>query len=455
MAEALGPRRQALFRAWKRTAARERNGSNFDFTPSNRTQQAQEATTAFLADPTRSRFEKLWTREVIADAVMGGPALVVDNHDSVEAVADTVRDIQTATEYNPDWKGKIGNKTACWELYGRLHPTAAPILNITCASGLEDMGFTRPSSYDVAADQWAAFRSAYESVVGHATAGTEHEVPLHHEMSELLWYVARTDTETIRSELDVDLRQDALITGWRDETPLEHSIELNGHEKHIEGFIEAEKNGGFTADGPNDLWNGTHWEDWKDVYMEYLSESVWPAYDKTDLTGEEAVQLVEDLSETATLSKLVPPYLYGSQTGGQMWTEFRDRTEAQPEEAAETLSYLFDNDIDLTLRLDRFIHFYDLDRSPGVLMSLVTMLLLFAYPKQYAFYKHEMVSDFFDEYSDYNIEQGFDSTQYWKFNQVCKKQLLADLERGLTDKDPTMMDVYTLLYIWQEKHYSG
>lgn len=62
------------------------------------------------------------------------------------------------------------------------------------------------------------------------------------------------------------------------------------------------------------------------------------------------------------------------------------------------------------------------------------------------------MKSFFDAYADYDVRQGYNPRQYCKLNLACKDQLLEALRRGLEDKDPTLLDVYTLLYVWDE-HY--
>lgn len=71
----------------------------------------------------------------------------------------------------------------------------------------------------------------------------------------------------------------------------------------------------------------------------------------------------------------------GWTVGGILWNEFRSYSEAHPGDAARVLSYLFDEETNVTIRLDRFGQFYDsLETTGGPLMSLATMLLTFVYP---------------------------------------------------------------------------
>jgi len=69
----LGPRRQALLQSWKEHIVTEESGPGFDFTPTNRTAEAQRKTEAFVRNPSEDSLEEIWSRDVIADSVFGGP----------------------------------------------------------------------------------------------------------------------------------------------------------------------------------------------------------------------------------------------------------------------------------------------------------------------------------------------------------------------------------------------
>lgn len=452
----LGSRRRALLEAWGTLIKTEASGLNFDMTDENRTITTQRRVEQFLQAPTVERFEELWQVGVLGDSVMGGPKPVIDRHNSIEGVAETLQEINEATSYNPAWEARFLVPSVVWELYGRLHPEREPILNSTCAAGLSEMGFARPSDFESVQREWAAFKEVYKSVVGHATSGTQHAVPLHHEMNEFLWFISATDDDDLQLVLQDVADRYFPIAGWQDETPLKQDLQLSGHMEHIEGYSEAEQQGGFEENGPQDLWNQGYWEDWKDAYLTHIEETIHPRYELTDLAPTAVGPLLNDLTERTTLSSTIPTYLLGGQSGGILWNEFRQYSEANPEEAAATLSYLFDEDRELTIRLDRFARFYgSLDTTGGPLMSLATMLLTFRYPTEYVFYKHGLMKHFFATYADYSVRRNYNPDQYWKLNLACKNQILAELRRGLADKEPTLLDVYTLLYVWKGNYHEG
>lgn len=444
----IGPRRQALLQSWKEHILTKESGSGFDFSPMNRTAEAQRKTEAFVQDPSEDSLEEIWSRDIIADSVFGGSTALLNKWDGeVNELAQEFEQIQEATEFDPIWERHFLTDQAVWELYGRLHPDIALILNSECSRGLSYMGFSRPSTYIGAQTEWNEFRSVYETHVGHATAGTDHEVPLNHEMSEFLWFVATTDEEELRQILLADVDEYRPLVGWRDETPLSNDIQFSGLMPVLDGYVTAKKEGGFERDGPDDLWNQGYWEDWKGEYLQHMETQVKPKYDLTDLSGTDIEPLLDDLTESTTLSTPIPSYMLGGRQGGILWSEFKKASLENPKEAAATLSYLFDTDEDINIRLDRFATFYrNLDTSGGPLLSLATVFLTFAYPQDYVFYKYSRMNHFFDEFADYNVRTGFNTDQYWKLNTACKTQILDDLTRDLDDA--TMLDVYTLLYVW-------
>ncbi len=448
----LGPRRQALLQSWKEHIVTEESGPGFDFTPTNRTAEAQRKTEAFVRNPSEDSLEEIWSRDVIADSVFGGPTALLKKWDGeVDELALEFERIQEATEYDPIWERHFLTNQGVWELYGRLHPETAPILNSECSRGLAFMGFSRPSAYTGAQTEWNEFRSVYDTHVGHATAGTDHEVPLNHEMSEFLWFVATTDEDELRRTLLAGVDEYRPLVGWRNETPLSNDIQFSGLMPILDGYVTAKKQGGFERDGPDDLWNKGHWEDWKDEYLQHMETHVKPKYDLTDLSAADVEPLLDDLTESTTLSTPVPSYMLGGQQGGILWSEFKNASLEDPGEAAATLSYLFDTDEDVNIRLDRFATFYrNLDTSGGPLLSLATVFLTFAYPQDYVFYKYSRMNHFFDEFADYNVRTGFNTDQYWKLNTACKTQILDDLARDLDNA--TLLDVYTLLYVWDRNY---
>ena len=112
---------------------------------------------------------------------------------------------------------------------------------------------------------------------------------------------------------------------------------------------------------------------------------------------------------------------------------------------------LFDEDEYIGVRMDRFAELYgSLDEGGGGLLSLATILLTFAYPREYIFYKWSLMSSFFGDFAAYDVDTGYETDQYWKLNLACREQILPVLDRELDDA--TLLDVHTLLYVYHKEY---
>jgi hypothetical protein len=446
-----GPRRRALLTAWGEHAAQTATGPGFDFTPDNRTQRTQAAVDAFITEPTTEKFESLWMYDTLADSIIGGANTVLDDwNEDLEALAAQLETMATAPEYNPAWELRFPSETAVWELYGRLQPEAAPIVYSECLRGFREFGYDQPDTFDTATARWAEFRDAYLDIAGYATEDTPHEVPLNHEISELFTFLATQDDGEI---IEVLQSSDGYypLSRWRQEGTLESELQLQGHESHLEGFIEAKQRGGLTEDGPENLWNRGYWEDWKQEYREHFRTTIEPKYQLTALTAADIEPLLGDLAYTASLGTTIPAYMLGGRQGGILWSEFKKQSLVDPERTATVLSYLFDEDEYIGVRMDRFAELYgSLDEGGGALLSLATILLTFAYPREYVFYKWSLMSSFFTDFAGYDVGTGYDTDQYWKLNLACREQLLSALEDEF--EDATLLDIHTLLYVYHKEY---
>ena len=459
MSEELGPRRTALLSSWGDHIVHVAAGPGFDLTDSNRTWRTQARTDAFLEEGTEAAFRELWTNEILTDAVYGGPNAVLKRFDTIGDLVELIAEIADSSTYDPDWESHFLAATAVWELYGRLHPEQAPILNSECNTGLKKMGLDKPRSYSAANKQWTTFKQLYTEIVGHATAGTDHEVPLHHEMSEFLEFAATTPEEDLIEILGESSDEYAPIIGWETEGKRETEIEFDELSTHIEGYVSAKLDGGLKKEGPKDLWNQGHWEHWKDELQDHIETSVKPNYDIRELGPRDVEDFIAEFSAKTSLSGPVTAHMLGGQQGGILWHHFKTRSAESPSEAAEVLSYLFQNEVDIDLRLDRFAKFYRTESTgPGQLISLPTLLLMFVYPQEYIFYKWSLMNGFFGEFSEYSVETGFNTRQYERLNRSLKVEVLPRLQKEMrkqasdTPLEISMLDVHSLLYILREVH---
>jgi len=449
--ESLGPRRQALLEAWGEHIATTEAGPGFDFSIENRTAQTQKQVEAFLENPSTEQFESLWTYEVLADSLVGGSQAVLRQwNDNIDGLTERIAAIRDADSYHRRWERSFPKQTAVWELYGRLHPDSAPVLCSECNRGFDLMGLERGASFTAATSAWDEFVKTYDNIVGYATQGTPHEVPRNHEISEFLQFIATQDDETILGELQSDETYRPL-SRWRQEGPIESDIEIRGHETHLEGYVTAKKNGAFTDEGPEDMWNGGHWESWKQEYQQHMESVIKQRYNLTDLQADEIESFLDDLNETMSISNPVPSYMLGGRQGGILWSGFKDRSLEDPERTADVLSYLYDENEYIGIGLDRFAELYGtLDEGGGGLLSLATILLTFAYPRKYVFYKWSLMRSFFGDFTEYEVGTGYDTDQYWKLNLACREQLLPVMDREFDEA--TLLDVHSLLYVYHNKY---
>jgi hypothetical protein len=121
-------------------------------------------------------------------------------------------------------------------------------------SGLDDFGFDKPTSYRDR-DGYEAFADAYDAVVGHATAGTDHEVPWHFEIEQFLVMLGTTDRVEVLEELPVPADAPDL-TGWHAEGQAGR-ITFQGVDVLIDKYIEARARDGFEQP-ESETWGGNY-----------------------------------------------------------------------------------------------------------------------------------------------------------------------------------------------------
>ncbi|THE66379.1 hypothetical protein D8Y22_02615 [Salinadaptatus halalkaliphilus] len=381
---------------------------------------------------------------------MGGSALVLNTWPgTLDDLAARFERMQTAEEYDPSWEDDIVATSAIWELYGHMDPANRPILNSQVMSGLDSLGFNKPADYQNRRG-FERFADAYDSIVGHATAATDHEVPWYFELEQFLVMAGTENQYDIHSALPVDPEYPKVV-GWEAEGHA-GKIVFRDLAPLLEKYTESKAGGGFEK-GETGLW-GDYWESWKWTHADHIRTNVRTEYEITDLSGDELESFLKQFKNApdVELSSTVPTYLLGGRSGGILWNDFKNRSLEHPHDAAEVLSMLFDENKPLTDRLARFNDFYaPLETSPGPLLSLATMFLMLTYPTEYVMYKYGKFSSFFEEYSDYNVSTGFEPKQYWVLNEASQR--IVRRLNGMFDEDPridteaSMLDVHTLIWV--------
>lgn len=278
----LGPRRAGLLEAWGEYAEATAESEFHSFGSDNRHKRVSQRLEAFLDSPTVDRFQDLWTAEVLRDAVVGGPSLVLNSWPgTVEDLARQFNTMQAATAYDPAWEESFVATGALWELYGHMDPTSRPILNSAVLTGLDGFGFQKPHSYQDRTG-YDRFATAYEAVVGHATTGTDHEVPWHFEIEQCLSMLGELDMETLTDELS-EGSSESHLAGCQAEGNAGR-IAFQNIEPLLDEYIQSRAAGGFSQED-TDTWGSNHWESWKWAHADHIQTDVRSTFDLTALDG--------------------------------------------------------------------------------------------------------------------------------------------------------------------------
>ncbi len=212
----------------------------------------------------------------------------------------------------------------------------------------------------------------------------------------------------------------------------------------IARFVKMWKDGGYKQDAESPVG----WETWKWEYRRHLQDEFLADHRVTELSADEIPTLVGVLDEPVGIETKIPVYMLGGgANGGIAWDDFKKISESDPEATADTLSFFFDSDEDIVERLNTFQEFYtDVDTAPGSLLALAACLLMFVHPNQYIHYKWTEMRNFFEEFSEHKVSQGFNPEEYRELNDGCKR--LRDQLRGRVE-DASMLHVQTMMWSWE------
>jgi len=189
------------------------------------------------------------------------------------------------------------------------------------------------------------------------------------------------------------------------------------------------------------------YETWKWEYRAHLEAEFLDSLDVTNLSEVDIEPFIEALDQSHGIGTKIPVHMLGAgANGGIAWSNFIEISRSNPSETAEVLSFLFDPTGDLVARLERFKSYYEgIDTSGGSLLGLAGCLLMFIHPDRYIHYKYTETKEFFSEFSDYHVNQGFDPEQYRELNDGCRKILEQLRERF---PDASMLHVQTIIWSW-------
>ena len=179
---------KAVLNQWKSVAEQHEGGRQFHLLEHYNPAETRSKAETFIAEPTEDHFIALW-EDLHSAQRSGAPSIIYqkwhENGKSNEELADFIEEIYQATQYDYHWESQLGARKTLWELYGILHIEDSPIVNNSVIAGLKFFNYPSPNSYTVGKEVFQAFAAQYREIVGHATAGTDHEVPINIEIDQL------------------------------------------------------------------------------------------------------------------------------------------------------------------------------------------------------------------------------------------------------------------------------
>ncbi|WP_394743097.1 AAA family ATPase [Natronococcus roseus] len=113
--------------------------------------------------------------------------------------------------YNPEWEEKLSSKRPMREFFGWLHVDSQPIIDMRTIRGLvffdtaESVDRLKKQEFADQRERFSGFKSIYQEVVGHATEGTDHELPLNLEIYLLFVAVWKANKSARDQETNEDL----------------------------------------------------------------------------------------------------------------------------------------------------------------------------------------------------------------------------------------------------------
>lgn len=454
----LGPRATQLLEAWGDVTRSHPTGREYDLTTPTRSERYRNRLATFVDEPTEENFEELWNEQTVA-AAGEWPAGIVQNLWSgpLDELATLFDEIRNADRYDDSWEIRVSWSSVLPELYTRADD-GLPIVSEQARHGLKKFGIEPPTGFEPRRQQLEAFRDTYLDTAGHVTANESETIPVYEEIDQLFALVTAASSADVAAEA-TGPRGD-LYTALRgypaassnDRGPIE--IDFEAATPAIDGHVAARKNDAY-ADTETEHWAGTHYETWKWDFADYVSNTVAPSYDLTELSADDLEPFFDEFwanadeyTDTEILSTPVPQYLLG-RWGVVQLQDFQETCFESSEEAAAVLSGLFSEEEHLVDRLERFHDFAESDDvSDGNLLRIATTLLMGAYPDEYVNFQYERFETFFSECSGIDsLETGFDARQYYRIVLACR-----DLRDGMREEisDASMLDVHTLIRLYQD-----
>jgi DNA polymerase III delta prime subunit len=199
-----------ILEKWKQVVEKTPSSSRFKLDREYRPSEATKRAENFISNPSESAFSRLW--KPLHSAQRAGAASKIyekwkNDGRTDDELAVVIREIHESESYNSDWEDELGAQKTVWELFGFLHIDDCPIINSCAQTGLEFFGYDCPDNYEGNAEVFNEFRDNYESVVGHATAGTDYEVPINFEIDQLFNIIDKLKESNINDDIDKNVNQ--------------------------------------------------------------------------------------------------------------------------------------------------------------------------------------------------------------------------------------------------------
>lgn len=459
----LRPGADGMLRAWKGMIRSEAAGAGFDLEENRQTRFSSRVRT-FLDGPCEDSFADLWQPDAVVAHDNPGTDLFLTTFDGdVDDLAAFVETLRTADAFDPTWSDRLGWRWALWELYTRCNDSAPVVLTEESVEALEWFGIAVSGSFRERVTAAEGFRERYADVVGHATAGTAHEVPVRVEIDQLCNAVVRLGPEDIAAQLKGPHGQFYRHLYGGREAPAERTdqVELVEETRLVYAYAWGKKKGAYEDERRTDFWGGSHWEDWKDEYAAYFDDTIRERYALADLEPDDVAPLFDDITnrDATDLGASVAEYLMGGRWGQYVWNDVVDYFVSNPGEASDVLSLFFDDSVHVSDRLRAFrehtIHISDEEgRSPGSIERMATSLLMLASPDDHVGLPPRKTSVLLEDKSTLsNYRSGFRPRQYWAVIhalRALRDEIATALEELGEAGDATMLDVHNVIWIYEE-----
>lgn len=428
-------RAEKVLMLWKKIASGDTELKDLDIEDlRGRVEKADEFADAFIANPTKAGFLKLWNTGVIASAQGDSSGSKIyknwrENGRDMKELSGLIKSVKESEVYDERWEEEIGTREPMRELYGLLHMEDHPLIYSTTEKGLRTFGYGTTGEYQRLEEEFGEFKKEYIRIIGSVTEERDNELPIHLEIHRLFQISEQVCLKDLREIEDEELRQfvkEVLVL----------KMLSNSLSDGISRYARLYNEGKFHEEEE-------YWESWKFEHADYYEENVKSRFNLTDLNPDDLEMFFEAI-EGDRLPNVIPAYLLGARWGSIGWVDFKNISLENPEASAMVMSSLMDENEGLEGRLSKFVEFYkDISLSPGPTLGLATYFLMFTYPDEYIFYKYDEFTKFFKDFLDDKVSSGFNPKEYIAINEICK-ELKVELSKHSTPS--SMIHVHNMIY---------